>query len=163
MNTWFTTQWPTTGRIVSARPVSTLRPPAEPPAPAPGEPVLICGLAIDWQVVRAERPRRGPIAEQWPQPPGTVVEAVIIAPPADDAQRRPLCLGRDPSCWIRLLDLRLPNYDGFDPLDDILHILGMDDVNAKRLSRTDLAGLVAVTAEQFNGLRTLFNQRRSPA
>ncbi|MFW6155616.1 MAG: hypothetical protein ACOC95_10415 [Planctomycetota bacterium] len=163
MTYWFTTRWPTTGRVVSARPVSTLRPPDEPPTPAPGDSVLICGVTIDWQVVRARRPQRGPIAEQWPQPPGTVVEAVVIDPPDDEARRRPLCLGRDPSCWIRLLDLRLPNYDGFDPIDDILRILGMNDANAQRLNRTDLAGLVAVTAEQVNNLQVLFSQRRSPA
>ena len=161
MNYWFT-QWPTRGRIVSARPLSTLRPAAPPTMPREGDPVLICGVAVDWQVVRAERPQRRPVAEQWPQPPGTVVEAVVIRPPADEADRRPLCLGRDPSCWIRLLDLRLPNYDGFAPFDDILHILGMDDVNAQRLARTDLADLVAVTAEQFDRLRTLFIQRRPP-
>ncbi len=161
MNYWFTTRWPTGGRVVSARPISTLRSSDESPEPQPGDRVLICALTIDWQVVRARRPRHGAVADQWPHPPGTVAEAVVIDPPDDEAGRRPLCLGRDPTCWIRLLDLRLPNYDGFDPTDDILHILALDDANAGRLARTDLAGLVAVTAEQFNNLQSLFSQRRA--
>ena len=160
MDHWLTTRWPAEPTVVSAAPTATLLGARMPTKPQPGDKILICRCQPDWEVLPDQRPADVPLPDQWPRPEGMIVIALVIEPPADDGQRRPLCIGRDPTCWLRILDMRLPNYDGFDPEPEILAAVGLADDKRKPASPSVLAGLIRLTGEQFNRLLQTFSQRQ---
>jgi len=160
MEYWLTTRWPAEPNVISAAPAATLGGVKTPTGPEPGDRILICRFQPEWEVLPDQRPADIPMTDQWPRPEGMVVVALVIEPPATNAKRRPLTIGRDPNCWIRILDMRLPNYDEFDPAPEIMTAVGLGDDQRRGAARAALAGLIRLTEEQFNRLLLTFSQRQ---
>jgi hypothetical protein len=168
MNYWLTTCWPAVrGRTPQTALGVFLEAGKQEAAKdmRPGDLVLIYEFKSAPPELRRDGQGGRPLADRWPGREGIVVVAKAVGRPKTPEEVPTLHVGRDPACWIRIVDMRLPNYNGFVPRDEVIRILGF-----KRGSRLwgigrKHSGLYRLGEEQFNQLLRLFKGRQpvSPA
>ena len=165
MNYWLTNQWPTMTDGAPARDAygvflrtvgrdATRR-------MRPGDVVLICEFQTDTAAVRREGRCRLRRPDRWPSQPGFVVLAKVVTHPEDSADIPPLTIGRDDGCWIRIVDMKLPNYKGFVPHRQVNRILGVKPGGRLPGAEDDRGGLYRVHEQQFMQLLRLFRTRQA--
>jgi len=165
MNYWLTNQWPTMTDGGPVRDAYGVFLPAAGSDPArrmrPGDRVLICEFQTRTTAVRRPNRCRLRRSDRWPSEPGLVVVAKVVTPPSNPADIPPLTIGRDDECWIRILDMRLPNYKGFVPHRQIERILGVKPGHRLGGTEDNPSGLYRLHRQQFVRLGRLFRTRQA--